>query len=210
MRPPAVARMPTPFQAARATDIDEGFNSPWLIEKRVPEEHFTGTLGGVFRTGRGMLEPGAKITMLRRHGTLVMSDTPDEIRDLAPIFARATGRVLVHGLGLGCVVRGLLSMERVDHVDVVEISPALIELMGGYFEDERVTIHEGDAINFDWPKGTRWNCVWHDVWDTLCADNLTEAGGYAEPCSYEKLHRKFGRKCDWQGSWGWEFLKRHG
>lgn len=144
--------------------------------------------------------------MLRRHGTLVMSDTPDEIRDLSPILSRGKGRVLVNGLGLGCVLRGLLAKEEVEHIDVLEVSPELIELMGPYFaDDDRVTIHEGDCFTFRWPAGTRWDCVWHDVWDDLCMENLTE-GGQPQPGSYEKLHRKYGRRCDWQGSWGYDFL----
>lgn len=34
--------------------------------------------------------------------------------------------------------------------------------------------------------------VWHDVWDYIDANNLTQM---------HALHRKYGRRADWQGSW---------
>lgn len=204
------------FDAAKATEVKAAENEHWRIDKAdAPGDGMAFGAGHVIRTGRGSLEPGATYTRLIRKntagrgGTLVMSDTPDEIRDCAPIFYEARGRVLVNGLGLGCVLRGLLANEDVEHIDVVEVSRPLINLMGPYFAgDDRVTIHKGDAFEFVWPTGTRWHSVWHDVWDDLCTDNLNERGGNAKPGSYERLHRKYGRRCVWQGSWGWDYLKR--
>lgn len=203
-----------PADAAKADAIEPAENAGWKIDKTEPPKNgLAFSLGSVFSGGgRGVLKPGETITRLLRKypqgGTgLVMSDTPDEIRDLSSILHRGRGRVLVNGLGLGCVLRGLLAKENVEHIDVVEISADLIKLIGPYFDDERVTIHEGDAFTFTWPKGTRWDCVWHDVWDDLSADNLNEYHGRAQPGSYEKLHRRYGRRCDWQGSWGWDFLQ---
>lgn len=199
--------------AARATMIEAGENAGWKIDKaEAPEDGRAFGFGTIIRTGRGSLNPGDTYTRLLRKypngGTsLVMSDTPDEIRDLMSILHRGKGRVLVNGLGLGCVLRGLLAKDQVEHIDVVEISADLIELIGPYFAGERVTIHQGDAFDFTWPKGTRWDCVWHDVWDDLSIDNLNEYHGRAQPGSYEKLHRRYGRRCDWQGSWGWDFLQ---
>lgn len=206
-------RWPKPYEAARATEIEPAENELWMIDKKTADTGHSGSLGSVIRTGRGSLVEGETYTrLLRKHkagGTsIVMSDTPDEISDLSPILREGRGRVLVNGLGLGCVIRGLLAIEAVEHIDVVEISPELVELIGPYFEDEdRVTIHIGDAFTFTWPAGTRWDCVWHDVWDDLSADNLNESSGHARPGSYEKLHRRYGRRANWQGSWGWDFLK---
>lgn len=202
-----------PYEAARATEIEAAENDGWKIDKAdAPGDGLAFGVGTVFNSGRGVLKPGDTYTRLLRKypsgGTsLVMSDTPDEIRDLMSIFHRGKGRILVNGLGIGCVLRGLLAKDTVEHIDVVEVSADLIELMGPYFENERVTIHQGDAFTFTWPKGTRWDCCWHDVWDDLSADNLNEYHGRANPGSYEKLHRRYGRRCDWQGSWGWDFLQ---
>ena len=194
--------------------IEPAENERWAIEQVVPDSPFGGSMGGVFRTGRGIVKEGETYTVLYRKSdrggrTLVMSDTPDELRDMLPIrFAAPRGRVLVNGLGLGCAVKGLLSLEEVEHIDVVEFSPEIIELVGPYYDDDRVTIHEGDAFTFTWPPGTRWDFAWHDVWDDLCVSNLTEAGGDARPGSYEKLHRRYARRVRVQASWGWEFLQR--
>jgi len=190
-------------------------NDGWAIEHAVAQSAYSGTIGGSFRSGRGVLKEGETYTILyrkrERGRTLVMSDTPDEMRDLLPLrFAAPRGRVLINGLGLGCAVKGLLSLEEVEHIDVVEVSPEIIELVGPYYDDDRVTIHEGDAFTFTWPRGTRWDFVWHDVWDDLCTDNLTEASGGAQPGSYEKLHRRYARRCRAQASWGWDFLQRQG
>jgi hypothetical protein len=42
--------------------------------------------------------------------------------------------------------------------------------------------------------------VWHDIWLDLCTDNLEGMG---------KLHRKYGRRTDWQGSWEKDRLLSH-
>jgi hypothetical protein len=194
--------------------IEPAENDRWAIEVVTPgDEANLAGLGSIVRTGRGAVPPGEPITQLfRKHErggrTLVMSDTPDEMRDLYPILTHARGRILINGLGLGCAVKALLSIPEVDHIDVVEISPELIELVGPYYDDPRVTIHEGDAVTFEFPAGTRWDAVWHDVWDVLTTDNLNEGNPHAHPCSYEKLHRRYGGRCGWQGSWGWDFLQR--
>lgn len=201
---------------ARVTGfVEPAENDGWMIDTSVPAYHYDGSFGSVLRTGRGALEPGEPVTRLIRKTplddgrvgkTLVMSDTPDEMRDLLPILYSGKGRVVVNGLGLGCVVKGLLTRPEVEHIDVVEISGDLIDLVGHYYESERVTIHQGDAFDFKWPRGTRWNCAWHDVWDTLDVDNLSNEE-YAEPGTYAALHRRYGRRVDWQGSWGWDFLQ---
>ena len=38
----------------------------------------------------------------------------------------------------------------------------------------------------------------HDIWDDICLDNLE---------TMATLHRKYGRRCDWQGSWKRDWLK---
>lgn len=146
-------------------------------------------------------------TRLTRGGNgrknVVMSDTPAEIRDHRDIlyqfrYATSDTRILIHGLGLGMILGAALRNPNIVEVDVVEIAPEVIKLVGPtYTSDPRLTIHEGDAFTYQWPKGRRWNIVWHDIWNNLCIDNLEEMA---------RLHRRFGRRCDWQGSWGKEFL----
>lgn len=136
-----------------------------------------------------------------REWIVVMSDTPDEINDHAEMLLWAEGRVLVHGLGLGCVVHGLLTKDTVTSIDVVEVDPDVIALMAPYITDPRVTIHQGDCATFKWPPGTRWNYVWHDIWSEISPYNLSDDETAEHGISYATLHRKFGGRCDYQFSW---------
>lgn len=111
-------------------------------------------------------------TLLRRwtdksihleRGEIVMEDSESELRRHLPIWLAASGRVLKTGLGLGCVVRGLLAKSEVDHIDVVEIDSDIIRVIGAEFASEpRVTIHHADALS--WAYGSRtWDYAWHDL-----------------------------------------------
>ena len=122
-----------------------------------------------------------------------MSDDPRELRRHLPIVRRASGRVLVTGLGLGCVVRGLLANARVKHVDVVEQSADVLRLVAPAFGGAaRLTIHEGDAFTHHWPDGTRWDYAWHDIWDEHVATAILHA----------QLLVHYRRMATQQGAWG--------
>lgn len=151
-------------------------------------------------TGRACA-PGI-YTALYRNGELWMSDTSAEWNDhRSAVFQimRRGGRVLINGLGLGMVVQAALRDADVEHVDVVELDSDVIALVGPTYEGSRCTIHQADAYAIPWPTGTRWSVAWHDIWLDLCVDNLAEMS---------RLHRKYGRRVDWQGSWGRELLER--
>lgn len=122
---------------------------------------------------RGMWVDGAHTTlerltlasMMADRGEVVMEDSRRELARHLPILLRGTGRILVSGLGLGCVVRGLLSKPEVTHVDVVELDRTILELVGPEFaENPRVSLHHGDALTVAWSSGTRWDYAWHDIW----------------------------------------------
>jgi len=169
-------------------DLPEMKQGAWKID------HFTVT-GKEFQSfNRGRYVPPGTYTRLTRGGTLVMSDTPDEMRDHLPIVQHAIGSVLINGLGLGMVLKNILLKDIVTDVTIVEIDRDLIGMVGPYylFKDSRVSIVCADALTFKPPKGKRYNAVWHDIWDDICIDNLEEM---------KYLHRKYGRRTDWQGSW---------
>lgn len=143
--------------------------------------------------GRGV--PEGTYTQLLRNGELWMSDTPDEISDHMHFIGRARGKVLIHGLGIGVCLAPVLSKDEVNSVTVVEIDPDVIALVASTYLErfgERLKIIQADALTQPWPKGERWDTVWHDIWPTICEDNLE---------TMARLHRRFGRRCDWQGSW---------
>lgn len=150
--------------------------------------------------GRGRISAGT-YTKLGIDGALWMSDTPDEMRDHSMPFYQAQrrgGRVLINGLGAGMVLGAMLKLNDVEHIDVVETDERIVRLLGREYADPRVTIHYDDAFEIQWPVGTHWDVVWHDIWLDLTEDNLPEM---------HRLHRKYGRRAEWQGSWGREFLE---
>lgn len=135
-------------------------------------------------------------TRLRRKNTIcgdvVMSDTPSEMRDHSYAVYHAKNSCLINGLGIGMVLKNIILKPEVTDVTVVEISQDLIDLVGPHYSDHRVTIVCADALEYKPPKGKKYGMVWHDIWDNICADNLSVMA---------KLHRKYGNKTEWQGSW---------
>ena len=90
------------------------------------------------------------------------------------------------------MVKALLSKQSVTHIDVVEVNKDIIDLVGKHFKDPRVTIYWGDAFTYKWPTQTKWDCVWHDIWDTINSDYKPQI---------TTLKRKFGGRCRLQMSW---------
>lgn len=177
-------------------DIPDAQSGDWKVwTQTISEEDAKySRMSAIFNGGRGSVKAG-DIKMLSRNGTIVMSNTPDEMSDHWEFIREANGRVLVNGLGLGAAIAEILNDERkeIELITVIEASEDVIKLVAPFFEkDKRVEIIHADAYTYQPPKGVRYNVVWHDIWDTICADNLEEMG---------KLHRKYGRKTDWQGSW---------
>lgn len=134
-----------------------------------------------------------------------MSDTRAEIMEHTPIFNKLFWthfqqgkRILVNGLGLGLVVHGCLIENNgqyprsVAHVDVVEKNHDIIELIGKYLPEDKVTIHEANAYEKTWPRGTRWDLIWHDIWPYISDENLP---------GMRDLRRKYKGRAGWQGFW---------
>jgi spermidine synthase len=168
-------------------EIPEAIKGSWRIEKfKVDRPDFHSML-----RGRG-IPVGEEFTRLMRGNTLVMSDTPAEMRDHYDAVRKATGSCLINGLGIGMVLKALLGKPEVTEITVVELSQDVIDLVAPHYTDKRVTFVCSDALEYRPPKGKRYQMVWHDIWDYICGDNLKQM---------KALHRKYGRRCDWQGSW---------
>ncbi len=133
--------------------------------------------------------------LMRGQHTVVMSDTPAERREHYKAVRRATGSCLLNGLGIGMILKNILLKPDVTDVTVVEISQDLIDIVAPHYNDPRVTFICANALEYKPPKGKRYQMVWHDIWDNICTDNLEDM---------KKLHRKYGRITDWQGSWARE------
>jgi hypothetical protein len=213
-------------------DLPEGTSGDWTIEHfEVNKQDASMERIRMVVTGMGRGVPEGTYTALKCGGRTIMSDTPDEIRDHLGAIAEAErygGHVLINGLGLGMVVAAVLNAERhceecsgyphrgectcepvaakrytVDKVTVIENSPDVIALVGPTLTErygDRLEIIEADAFTYKPPKGIKYSVVWHDIWPDLCTENLKTMG---------TLHRRYGRRCDWQGSWGKELLRHH-
>jgi len=143
--------------------------------------------------------PAGTYKRLMRGCQLVMSNTPIEVDSNRVFISWAKGKVLINGLGLGMVLTEIFKKEEVTEVTVVEISEEVINLVGTSFKDDpRVNIIHADALEYKPPKGKRFDCVWHDIWDNICVDNLSEMS---------TLHRRYGRRTDWQESWQKDLCK---
>ena len=186
--------------------VPEGQHGEWRVEQFVIPEDETDLYNmRLLFSGYGSrrVKPGTYTRLIRGHMfDPMMSDTPAEIRDCLPLFRALEnhgGRVLMNGLGLGLTVQAALSLPTVEHIDVVEIESDIISLVAPHYSDPRLTIHEGDALTYKFPKGTRWNVVWHDIWPSICGDNAEAMG---------RLNRRYGRRCNWQGAWCANDVKR--
>ena len=168
--------------------IPEGVSGVWRVER-----FKTDGIGAMMYAmkGRGM-PAGEEFTRLMRGRTLVMSDTPAEMRDHVGAVVKAKGSCLINGLGIGMVLRAILRKDCVTDVTVVEASQDVLDLVSPHYQDSRVTFVKSCAFDYKPPKGKRYDMVWHDIWDDICADNLPDM---------HRLHRKYGKRADWQGSW---------
>lgn len=185
-------------------NVPTGTSGNWQVEHfTVTEEDAKRSSIRAIASGRGRAVPSGTYTRLMHKKAVVMSDTPDEIRDHLEAIHQAKGNVLINGLGLGMVVQAILNKETVNSVTVIELSQDVIELVAQHYTGRfngRLEIIQADAFTWQPPKGVRYNVVWHDVWNDLCTDNLPEM---------HRLHRKYGKRCNWQGSWGRTFLERY-
>jgi hypothetical protein len=185
-------------------NIPEGELDGYRVEKFTvteKDENFGRLRARISFSSHGRFVPQGTYTRLIHERALLMSDTPDEIRDHFEAIQRAKGHCLVNGLGLGVVVRGMLEKSEVEKVTVIEIASQVVKLVGSHFlkqYGDRLTIHTADALEWKPPRGQRYDIVWHDIWPNINTENLPEM---------HKLHRKYGRRCDWQGSWNREWCE---
>lgn len=176
--------------------VPEGQIGPWAVKRfEVDQESAAASQLRAMFKGRGAV-PAGTYTKLTRNGSIVMSDTPDEMRDHYDAVRKARGRVLINGLGLGMVLAAVLAKPEVERVTVVEIDADVIALVGEHYACARVEIVNASAFDYQPPKGVRYGAVWHDIWGDICSDNLPDM---------TTLKRKYGRRADWQGCWcEWE------
>ena len=185
-------------------DVPDGKSGEWEVEtfKVSDDEAKMFNLRARFQNGCREIKAGS-YKKLTRNGSTVMSNTQSEILDHYYFIHKAMcgGHVLINGLGLGVALKAILESDKVESVTVIEKSKDVIALVGDHYSgDKRVNIVNADAFTFKPPKGQRYSAVWHDIWDDICGSNLPEM---------TKLHRKYGRRTDWQDSWCKDLCRRN-
>lgn len=134
-----------------------------------------------------------------------MTDTDAERRDHIPFMRMAVDlkaeRLLVNGLGLGMVIKAALSLPHTKHIDVVEIDERVIHLVGPWYDPNRVHIHHADADvqRSLWPRGTKWDVAWHDVWPD---------GSPSHKPLMLRLMRSYVKRVKWQGAWDYDNIMK--
>lgn len=179
------------LRAARCpSTIQTGDFGLWKIE-RVP--HVDVYRGMVYRSTLTILSHRTEATLHKGRGEVVMEDSARELRRHMPIWKEARGRVLVSGLGLGCVVRGLLRNPAVEQITVVELDQQIIDLIWPEFMPlAKCMVLHGDAMTYQWPPGMRFDYAWHDIW----------AEGEKEALLHGHMMLRYIDMVDNQGAWG--------
>lgn len=177
-----------------SVSIPEGKRGSWSVRRfSVSDRESKMTQFQAMQHGRGHVPPGTYTELRHERRGVIMSDTPDEMRDHQEFVWRAAGNILINGLGLGMALASILKKPEVKGVTIIEVDRDVIALVGPSFAgDRRVAIINADAFLWQPPKGEQYNVVWHDIWDNICGDNLPQM---------TKLKRKYGRRTDWQGCW---------
>ena len=146
-----------------------------------------GTLGG-FEVVTGMTEPPPEpylYTSLLMGADELMDDSLDTLSYMQPVLdyvnemtnlGTPVESVLLGGLGLGCLISGLLKLDSIVSIDVLELYPDVIDLVGPAFTgDPRVNLVQADVTvpaygrpypggdTFP-PEGTTWDLAWFDTW----------------------------------------------
>lgn len=148
--------------AMRASAIPDGERGPWRVTRFEVNQDVQ---LGIEMQGRPVPSAGQYVSLLNA-GICVMNDTDPELLTHFDFILRARGAVLVMGLGLGCVVRGLLAKKKVASIDVVERDDAVLDLVAPFMpRDARVRVHHAEAEEFvARTRKLRWDCAWHDLW----------------------------------------------
>jgi hypothetical protein len=154
--------------------------------------------------GRVGIRAGDTYTQIFINGRLWMSDTVDERRDHWGPKYHAKGHVLIGGLGMGLVALAAALKPEVKTVTIIEINPDVIAFVVPYLraaleaegvDPDKLEVIEADVFKWKPPKGQMYQCLWFDIWEDLCVDNLKEI---------HTLNRRFARRTDpsgYRGCW---------
>lgn len=199
------------LKAMRADCVPEGAAGRWYVKKREIDafKSLTHLAGGSYvRPGNYTFLHCYTDATLMRGGECVMNDFDCELKTHLDFALKAKGKVLVGGLGLGCVVRGLLVNPAVESIDLIERSEDVIQLCYQSVQHPKVLLHKKDATK-DEIGGGPWDYIWWDLWNDPMYDEpalalihmrliaayqqrTTHQGAWALPRRYRRSLRDLG------------------
>ncbi len=197
------------LKAMKANNIPEGSVGLWSVNRM----HLDVIQAGIATLQyKRKFEPG-EITALHRvtmatmhhHGECVMDDSISELQKHLNFCLRARDNVLVTGLGLGCVLRGLLAVDQVREVTVVEKEQDVIDLVWPSFcvaNNSRLQLVHADALEWTEQTDRQYDFAWHDIWSN------PDEGMPHLAVLHAKIMKNLRRACGRQGAW--EFPREYG
>lgn len=192
----------TKFELGTCT-VPDGECGNWKIdtfsisEEEARFENMRTMFGG---RGHMRVSPGTFRRLTCKGRGVIMSNTRMEIITNYDAYRSATGRVLINGLGLGMLLEAILSKPDVTYVRVIEKEADVISLVAPHFaNDSRVEIVHADALVYKPESGATFDYAWHDIWDAISGDNLSDMA---------TLGRRYGkRRASNQGWWARDIIR---
>ena len=146
------------------------------------------------------VEPG-KYARLSINGGLMMTNTQMEQNSNCRVLHRATGNVLIAGLGIGMILLPILAKPEVKSVTVIEKYQDVIDLTELHLRAsagenaKKLCIIQADIFDWKPAKGVKFDTIYFDIWPDISPDNLPEM---------TRLHRRFSHykaPLCWMDSW---------
>lgn len=139
---------------------------------------------------------------LKVNGEIMMSDTGMERISNKQFIKKATGRVLIAGLGIGLIINNILRNDSITEIVVIEKHQDVIDLVSPKFNDSRLKIICADIFEWEPSKGEKFDTIYFDVWPQITTDNLTEI------TILHDRFKHFKAKNGWMNSWMKEYLQK--
>ena len=137
---------------------------------------------------------------LKKYDDVVMVDHIIELKTHLEFIFRAYGHILITGLGLGCIARGLLHYGQIKSITIVEREIDVIDLVWPYMDSNIRLIH-ADALEWASRTGERFDMAYHDLWDDPARQERHLSIIHADIMA--RMRKKTGYQ------WAWRFPRAH-
>ena len=110
---------------------------------------------------------------------------PYGIKDNEEFIKKSNGDVLIGGLGLGLIVINIQDKEDINSITIIEKSKEVIELITSQIKfNNKVKIIHGDIFKNKFPRGTKFDTLYFDIWPYINSDV------FEEMLQVEKLYKR--------------------